>query len=254
MIRTIKEIILKAAEEIAAISALEPEPKGKIGDVVTLADKKSEEIISNELKTKFPGCKILTEETVSEITKDNFTDIELLFVVDPIDGTTNYLFNIPQSAISIGAYKYGKPICGVIYDIFRQDIYQAETGKGCSLNGSKIEKKKALPLEEAVVGSSWGYGETSRPLVEKWGKLVGKVAMLRVMGSASLDMAMTASGQFTCYFHNSLKPYDSGAGLIILREMGIKTTNWQGKEFTIFDQEIIAAPAEIYDEFYDLLF
>ena len=254
MLATIKDAIKIAVKEIETISALKPTSKGEIGNIVTLADKKSEEVITRELKKKFPNCQFLPEESKSEVTADNFKEIELLFVIDPIDGTSNYFFNIPQSAISVGAYEFGKPKYGVIYDISLKDIYEAEAGKGFFLNGKRVKKRKTPILEEAIIGSSWGYGKTPQVLIKKWEKLVGKVAMLRVMGSAALDMTMTAGGQFTCYIHNPLTPYDSGAGLLMMKEMGIKATNWQGKEFTVFDKEIIAAPPEIYDEFYNLLF
>jgi len=254
MLETIKEIILNAAEGIGEVANLDSASKGEIGNIITAADKKSEEIIINGLNVKFPDCRILSEETESEITKDNFKSFKLLFLVDSIDGTTNYASGIPQAAISIGVYEFGQPKCGVVYDIFNKDLYESEVGKGLFLNGNKVGKRPTPILKEAVVGSSWAYAETPRMLIKKWEKLVGKVATLRVMGSAVLDLVMTATGQFTCYIHNSLKPWDSGASLIILKEMGVMVTNWKKEEFTIFDEEIIAAPEEIFNEFYNICF
>ncbi len=254
MLETIKEIICHAAEGIREVENLDSASKGEVGSIITLADKKSEEIIVNGLNAKFPDCRILSEETVSEITKDNFKNFKLLFLVDPIDGTKNYAFNIPQAAISIGAYEFGEPKCGVVYDIFNKNLYESEIGKGLFLNGNKVQKRPTPVLKEAVAGTSWAYGETPRMLIKKWEQLVGKVATLRVMGSAVLDLVMTATGQFTCYVHNSLNPWDSGASLIMLKEMGLIVTNWKKEEFTIFDEEIIAAPKEIFNEFYNLCF
>jgi len=254
MLETIKEIIRNAAAGIREVVNLDSVSKGEIGNILTIADKKSEEIIINGLNAKFPDCRILSEEIASEITKDNFKSFKLLFLVDPIDGTTNYASGIPQAAISIGAYEFGEPKCEVVYDIFNKDLYESEVGKGLFLNGNKIQKRPTPILKEAVVGSSWAYGETPRMLIKKWEQLIGKVATLRVMGSAVLDLVMTATGQFTCSVHNSLNPWDSGASLIMLKEMGVVVTNWKKEEFTIFDEEIIAAPKEIFNEFYNICF
>ncbi len=254
MQKTIKEIIYHAAREIDKIPRVNSVSKGEIGNIVTKADKKSEEIIIKNLKDKFPSCQILSEVTISKITRDNFKNFKLLFIVDPIDGTTNYFFNIPQSAISIGVYEFGKPKYGVVYNIFKKDIYESERGKGLYVNRNKVFLKRTSQLKKAVVGSSWAYGETPKELIEKWARLIGKVATLRVMGSTVMDLVMTATGQFTCYIHNSLKPYDSGASLLMLKEMGLAVTNWRKEEFTIFDEKIIVAPKELYDEFYNLIF
>ncbi len=249
-----KEAIKSAAEIIEeARKNLRITAKEGVGNVVTSADEASEKAIMEILKEAFPECQFLAEETFHQITKDNFQEIELLFVVDPIDGTTNFVSNIPMSAISIGVYKYGKPIYGIVYNIFQKDIYNVEPGNGVFLNDKRIQRKTVSSLEKAVVGSSWAYGNTPQEAVEKWAKIVGKVATMRCLGSAALDMVMTATGQFTIYFHNSLTPYDCGAGLMMLKEMGIRATNWQGKESTIFDEKIIAAPDELYGEFYSLI-
>jgi myo-inositol-1(or 4)-monophosphatase len=254
MLKTLEKIVYRAAKEIEKISTLKVVSKGEIGNIVTRADLKSEEIITDGLRKKFPNCHIWSEERFSKITKENFEKWNLLFIIDPLDGTTNYAFSIPQSAISVGVYEFGKPKCGIVYDIFGKKIYKVEIGKGVFVNDQKIRRKKVRSLKEAVIGSSFAYGERPKEVVKKWSKLVGKVATLRVMGSAVLDLVMTATGQFTCYIHNSLKPFDVGAGLIMLKEMGVKVTNWMGKEFTVFDEKIIAAPPEIYDEFYSLIF
>ena len=247
-IKNAAEIIEKAKKDLRVTD------KEGVGNVVTSADKESEKTIMEALKEAFPGCRFLSEETISEITKDNFQEIELLFVVDPIDGTTNFVNGIPMSGISIGVYSLGKPIYGIVYDIFQKDTYEIEPGNGVFLNGERIERKTVVSLEKAVIGSSWAYGNTPKEVVEGWTKIVGKVATMRCMGSAVMDLVMTATGQYACYFHNSLKPYDSGAAIMMMKEMELKVTNWEGEEFTIFDERIVAAPEELYSEFYNLIF
>jgi myo-inositol-1(or 4)-monophosphatase len=254
MINKIKKIIQKAADEIKKVSEINSYQKKGVGNIVTSADIKSEEVIKTSLKKEFINCQFLSEETLSKVTKENFKKTKLLFVIDPIDGTTNYAFNIPFSAISVAAYEFGKPKCGVIYDLFKKDIYEAIPGKGAFLNNKPIVRKKVNSLEKAIIGTSWAYGNTPKDLIEKWRKIIGKVATLRISGSAVLDLTMLATGQFTCYIHNSLKPYDSAAGLIILKEMNIKATNWEKESLSLFDKNIIAAPEELYEEFYKLIF
>ncbi len=257
-IETIKEETNKAIKNAAEIieearKDLEITDKEGVGNIVTSADKASEKVIMEILKNAFPECQFLAEETLSKITKDNFPEIELLFVVDPIDGTTNFVNRIPMSGISIGVYGFGKPIYGIVYDIFQKDIYDVEPGNGVFLNDQKIERKTVSSLEKAVIGSSWAYGNTPKEVVEGWAKIVGKVATMRCMGSAVMDLVMTATGQYSCYFHNSLKPYDSGAAIMMMKEMGLKATNWEGEKFTIFDEKIVAAPEKLYGELYGLV-
>ncbi|MFH1657213.1 MAG: inositol monophosphatase [bacterium] len=258
-IEKIKKETLKAIKSAVKIIAeagenLKITDKEGVGNVVTSADEGSEKAIMEILRKAFPACEFIAEETVSKITKDNFQEIELLFVVDPIDGTTNFVNGIPMSAISIGVYSFGRPIYGIVYDLSRKDIYDVEPGNGVFLNGEKIERRTVSSLARAVVGSSWAYGNTPQELVEKWAQIVGKVATMRCMGSAVMDLIMTARGQFGVYVHNLLKPYDCAAGLMMLKELGVKATDWEGKESTIFDEKIIAAPVELYEEFYNLLF
>lgn len=253
MLKIIKKQILKAAKKIEGIKAVTFKEKTGAGNIVTNADMESEKIIMEGLKKAFPGSQFLAEETKTQITEENFNKIKLLFVVDPIDGTTNFKFGIPPSAISVAAYEFGKPRCGAIYDLFGKNLYECEAGKGVFINGRKMERKNISALSSAVVGSSFAYGNSPKELIEKWEKLIGKVATLRVMGSAVMDLVMTATGQFSCYFHNSMKPYDLAAGLLMLKEMGVKAANWEGEESTIFDEKIIAAPPNLYDDFYNLL-
>lgn len=228
--------------------------KGKVGDFVTDADTESEKILVEHLKEGLLDCSILTEETQTAITESNFRKIPLLAVIDPVDATTNLRFDIPPSAISIGIWRYDKPVCGAILNLANNDFYWVESGKGLWLNGAPIKRRQPPPLLRAVVGASWSYGDTPRESLQLWKRLVGRIGSLRVMGCAAMDLVMVATGQFTCFIHNDMKPYDLGAGLIMAREAGLKATDWSGQEATIFTKNVLVAPLKLYSQFSNLLF
>lgn len=255
LIQSMADAAQKAAKIIQSREHLEAHDKSGFNDIVTIADVKSNALITDMLHKCHPECVFLSEESDTEITRENFAHYKLVFVIDPIDGTTNYKYGIPASAISIGAWIYGGPIASVIYDLANDDIYTAIRGDGVRKNGKRlVNGNNITDLKKAVVGSDWGYGDTPREIFAAWSKLVGNVMALRVFGCAVMGLVFVVTGQYTCYVHNTMKPYDSGAAVLMLKECGLTVTNWNGEPYSVFDEQIIVAPPHLHDELLQVLF
>jgi myo-inositol-1(or 4)-monophosphatase len=204
--------------------------KVKPGDVnfVTKYDVKVQDFLIVALSKAFPYAQFIAEEND---VKSNFSVAKLCFIIDPIDGTTNFIRNYKSSAISIGAFSYGKGIFGAIYNPYLNELYTAEKSKGAFLNGQKIEvSNKTLGQSIFAFGSSPYYKDE---LTEDT-FLIAKTLFLnctdiRRSGSAALDFCHLASGRIDLFFENRLSPWDYAAGSIILEEAGGVVTTLKGE-------------------------
>jgi len=185
---------------------------------VTAADRRTEEILQAELTKARPGYCFLGEEGG----RRDGDDKSHCWIVDPLDGTTNFLHGIPQFAISIGLAREGTIIAGVIYNPANEELYTAERGKGAFLNDQRLRVAGRRKLNECVIGCGLphlGRGDLELSRVELTGIQEG-VAGLRRFGAASLDFAFVAAGRLDGYWERNLQPWDIAAGQIIVREAG----------------------------------
>ena len=203
-------IMIKAAEkasktlirDFGEIEKLQVSIKGPT-DFVSNADTKAEKIIIEELKKARPYYSIISEEDGSEINKDKNNT----WIIDPIDGTTNFLHGIPHFAISIALKSYNEIVSGVIYDPIKDEMFYAEKENGVFLNNKRIKVSKRKELNSCLFATG--------------GVLKSKIELpLRKTGSAALDIAYVAAGRFDGYFQNDLNLWDIAAGIIILKEAG----------------------------------
>ena len=203
-------IMIKAAEkasktlirDFGEIEKLQVSIKGPT-DFVSNADTKAEKIIIEELKKAKPYYSIISEEDGSEINKDKNNT----WIIDPIDGTTNFLHGIPHFAISIALKSYNEIVSGLIYDPIKDEMFYAEKENGVFLNNKRIKVSKRKDLDSCLFASG--------------GLLKNKIDLpLRKTGSAALDIAYVAAGRFDGYFQNDLNLWDIAAGIIILKEAG----------------------------------
>ena len=203
-------IMIKAAEkasktlirDFGEIEKLQVSIKGPT-DFVSNADTKAEKIIIEELKKARPYYSIISEEDGSEINKDKNNT----WIIDPIDGTTNFLHGIPHFAISIALKSYNEIISGIIYDPIKDEMFYAEKENGVFLNNKRIKVSKRKQLDSCLFAT----GGVSKNKIE---------LPLRKTGSAALDIAYVAAGRFDGYFQNDLNLWDIAAGIIILKEDG----------------------------------
>ena len=198
----------------------------KTYDLVSQADLESEETIVRLIRDAFPDHEILAEEG-----QRGATDAEHLWVVDPLDGTTNFLHQIPHYAVSIAYYRNGQAICGVVYNPSRNDWYEAVQGQGARYQGEPIHVAKNSRLDESLVGIGFYYDrgammqatlDATRELFEQ------QIHGIRRFGTASLDLAQVATGAIGAYFEYELSPWDFAAGRLLVEEAGGKVTDCRG--------------------------
>jgi myo-inositol-1(or 4)-monophosphatase len=203
--------------DLGEIEHLQVSLKGP-ANFVSLADKRAEEMLYTDLAKARPGYGFLGEEGGSR----EGSDKSHTWIVDPLDGTTNFLHGIPQFAISIGLAREGTVIAGVIYNPANDELYIAERGKGAFLNDQRIRVAGRRKLNECVIACGLphiGRGDHEQSRREMT-EIQDKVAGLRRFGSASLDMAFVAAGRLDGYWERNLQAWDIAAGQIMVREAG----------------------------------
>ena len=215
--RAARKVAPQLRRDFGEVQHLQVSRKGP-ADFVSIADKKAEDTLVAELRKTRPDWGFLLEEG-GEIEGD---PTKPRWVIDPLDGTTNFLHGIPQFAISIGLQREGTVIAGVIYNPATDELYIAERGKGAFLNDTRLRVAARKELKDCVVACGLphigrGDHELSR---REMAALQTRVAGLRRFGAASLDLAYVAAGRLDGYWERNLKPWDMAAGMILIREAG----------------------------------
>ena len=220
-INLITKACMKASRSLirdfGEIENLQVSSKGP-GDFVTSADKRTEKILIEELQKAHPEYGVISEEA-GIINKEN---TENRWIIDPIDGTMNFMNGIPQFAISI-AYEEEKEIkCGVIFNPILNEMFCAEKGNGSYLNNTRIRVKKKKKIGDSLIvtGGPKGSSKIKDKIFDEYIKISKNVANVRKFGSAALDMAYVACGRFDGYWQRELNYWDIAAGIIILKEAG----------------------------------
>jgi myo-inositol-1(or 4)-monophosphatase len=211
--------------------------KGVI-DLVTEFDKRSEEVIISSIEKEFPEHAILAEESGR-----NRTISEFQWVIDPLDGTTNFAHGIPIFSVSIGLLKNNAPILGVVYDPFRHEMFSAEVGSGAFLNQRRISVSSQTDLGQAVISTGFPYDLRTNPRnnLAQFSQFQLRTQAVRHLGSAALDCAWTAMGRLDGYWEFGVKPWDVGAGALLVREAGGRVTSVdEAEEFLSSDSILVS--------------
>lgn len=227
------------------LEALKVHEKG-LNDLVTLVDQAAEHDIIDTIQRAYPHHSILGEETGFHKADDEF-----VWVIDPLDGTTNYVHGFPHFAVSI-AVKYRDQIeHGVIYDPLSQDLYTASRGSGAQLNDRRIRVSKHTKLEGTLIGCSFPFHERSKQL-DKQFKIFKEVFVrcsdVRRSGSAALNLAYVASGKLDGFWESGLKEWDLAAGVLLVREAGGYATDFKGEAAFAENGNLIAGSRKIHAE------
>ena len=236
--------------DFGEIENLQVSTKGP-GDFVTSADKRTEKILIDELQKAHPEYGIITEET-GIINKSN---TEKRWVIDPIDGTMNFLNGIPQFAISIGYEEKGEIICGVIFNPIINEMFIAEKGNGAYLNNSRIRVSNKNKIKDAllVTGGPKGSSKIKDKIFSEYINVSNNVSNVRKFGSAALDIAYVACGRFDGYWQRELNYWDIAAGIIILKEAGGFINFFEEDKDNPLKKNIIASNSNIHNELLDLI-
>lgn len=207
------------ARDFGEVENLQVSKKGP-GDFVSNADHRAEEVIFNELSRSRPGYGFLMEER-GEVAG---TDKSNRFIVDPLDGTLNFLHGIPHYAVSIGLEREGQLHAGVVYDVPRGDIYWAERGAGCWLESRRLRVATRIKLSQAVLATGTPFighsAERHQLFWSELSSLTQEVTGIRRFGSAALDLAFVAAGRFDGFWERNLSAWDIAAGIVLVREAG----------------------------------
>lgn len=215
------------------------------GNLVTETDILVERCIIEFLGQEYPDFKILSEESASSSPVDGY-----IWIIDPLDGTNNYVFNIPFFCVNIALAKDGDVLLGATYDPLRRELFVAEKGRGSYLNGRSIQVSHESSISKSLVGLDLGYDrEEGEKLLQVARKLWWRVHCMRLIGSASLGLAYVACGRFNLYVHRYLYPWDIACGLLLVREAGGKAMNWEGEPAGLFGREIVAGNEKLCHEF-----
>ena len=231
--------------DFGEIENLQVSAKGP-GDFVTSADKRTEKILIDELQKAHPDYGIVTEEA-GIINKSNFKN---RWIIDPIDGTMNFLNGLPQFAISIGYEEDGEIKCGVIFNPIMNEMFVAEKGNGAYLNNSRIRVSKKKKIKDAllVTGGPKGASLIKDKIFSEYISVSNNVANVRKFGSASLDMAYVACGRFDGYWQRELNYWDIAAGIIILKEAGGFVDFFEEDAESPLKKNIFASNSNIHEE------
>jgi len=214
------------------------------GDYVSQADKKAENIILTELQRARPDYSFLMEESGTI----EGSDSQHRFIVDPLDGTTNFLHGIPLFAVSIGLERQGQLVAGLVYNPVLDELYTAERGGGAFLNDRRLRVAARRKLEDCVIGTGvphLGDKHHGAYLVELR-NVMGEVSGIRRLGAAALDLAYVASGRFDGFWENNLRPWDIAAGILLVREAGGYVTDRQGRQDMLTSGDVVAGNEVIH--------
>jgi len=249
-----KEVAINAAMESGKIIMANFKKKHNMKEKsyhedVTEVDSLAEKKIISIIKEKYPNHQILGEESGLEK-----TDSEYKWIIDPIDGTTNYSMMHPFFNTSIGLVKSGEIILGVTYAPVTDEMFVAQKGKGAFLNGKRIHVSKKSELE--ISSAAYCHGKTPediKNIIQIFSSLKPKVRDITRMKSAALELAFTACGRVEAFVYNNMKPWDVAAGVLLVRESGGKVTDFFGNEWDLTKNNVLATNGLIHENVLDIL-
>jgi len=218
-------------------------------DFFTDADVAAEIIILEMIRARFPDHTILSEEAGGSRVGDGYT-----WIVDPLDGTTNYAHRAPIFSVSIGVLEGAEPLIGVIHDPLRGHTFAAERGRGARLDDQSIHVSDAARLSDAVIGLDWGRSNEVRgQVLSCLQRVVPRCATLRGLGSAALTLAYIAVGWLDAYFHLAIRPWDAAAGVTLITEAGGRCSTIEGQPYRVYSPSCLVTNGLIHEELLDVV-
>ena len=241
-------IINRAALDVEAVRISQKE----VNDFVTEVDQASERTIIETLLTAYPGHGILAEESG---TQHGAKDSECVWIIDPLDGTTNFIHGFPVYCVSIALAVKGKIEQAVIYDPSRNDLFTATKGRGAYLNDRRLRVSKRIRLNECLLSTGFPFrpGDNFNAYLTMMGEVMKITAGLRRPGAAALDLAYVAAGYTDGFFEKGLQPWDMAAGTLLVTVAGGLVGNFTGEADYLHQQECLAASPKVYGQLVPIL-
>lgn len=244
--RSASRVILKYIDRLDSVTISE---KGK-NDLVSEVDRFSEQEIIYTIRKAYPGHSILAEESGHHHQSDRYC-----WIIDPLDGTTNYLHGFPQFAISIAARVDDKLEVGVVYDPLRDELFSAAAGQGAQMNHRRMRVSKTPKLEDALIGTGFPFREMQN--FEKYLKIFSTVLPIaqgiRRAGSAALDLAYVGCGRLDGFWESGLSEWDMAAGALLIKEAGGTITDYRGEHHYLKTGEVVAGNPKVFTSLLEIV-
>lgn len=236
-------------DEVTGFSESDVEYKGS-HDLVSYVDKKSEAFLVNELKKVVPEAGFIAEESPELEKAERYN-----WIIDPLDGTTNFVHKIPVFSVSIALAQNLKPIVGVVFEVNLNECFYAWKDSPAYLNGKEIKVSDTKILDQALIATGFPYYDYSRldAYLALFKDLMQSSRGVRRLGSAAVDLVYVACGRFELFYEYGLNPWDVAAGALIVERAGGKITTFSGDDNFIFGKEIVASNGKIHGEFMEKL-
>jgi myo-inositol-1(or 4)-monophosphatase len=253
------EEALKVAEEASRMagemlcrhidSSREIVYKGAV-NLVTDFDRRSQKVIFSHLSSRFPDHDFLAEEDLCEQRGSEFR-----WIIDPIDGTTNYAHNFPIFCVSIALEWKSNVVCGVIYDPMRGEMFSAISGKGSVMDGQRIQISTTGDLDKSLLATGFPYDirESEVNNIDHFVNFATRAQAIRRCGSAALDLCYVACGRFDGFWELKLSPWDVAAGVLIVEESGGRVSDFQGETASIYGNDLLASNGLIHEQMIQIL-
>ena len=218
-------------------------------DLVTEADLASERLIIERIKTFYPRHSILAEESGASAPAEQDAQSEWRWIVDPLDGTTNYAHGYPCFCVSMGLAHKGRLELGVIYDPVRDELFTAERGQGAALNGRRIQVSQTRTLNSALLCTGFPYDVRERSeFARHFTNFIMNAQAVRRDGSAALDLAYVACGRFDGFWEEGLHPWDVAGAVLMIEEAGGRVSHYDGTAFDIYSAPILASNGLVHEQ------
>jgi myo-inositol-1(or 4)-monophosphatase len=232
--------------------ALQVSNKGDI-DLVTEADIAAERLIVERIRSHHPRHAILTEESGDVVTAGDASS-EYKWVIDPLDGTTNYAHGYPCFCVSVALEHEGSVVVGVVYDPTRDELFAAERGGGATLNGRGLRVSETSDLNAALLCTGFPYDVRDRgDFARHFRNFIMRAQSVRRDGAAALDLAYVAAGRFDGFYEEGLRPWDVAAGVLLVEEAGGRVTHYDGSPFRIYTPPIAASNGLVHEAMLEVL-
>jgi len=245
-VRNASKVILRCMDHLDKIEITEK----KRNDIVTEVDKVAEQEIIQTIHKAYPNHGIIAEESGAQAGKEEFT-----WVIDPLDGTMNYVHQFPQFATSIAVKKGNETEIGVIFDPIRNEMFTAIRGGGAQLNNRRIRVSQTKKMDASLLGTGFPFRDTQhlKPYLAIFENIFPHTAGIRRAGAATLDLAYVAAGRLDGFWESSLKEWDMAAGALLILEAGGMVSDFNGDENYLDNGNIVAGNPKIYKELMQLI-
>jgi myo-inositol-1(or 4)-monophosphatase len=251
----LKELILEAGtrlqKQFGRVKTIAYK-SGAVTNLVTNVDREIENFIKDRIRRSFPEDSILAEESPLEN-----ADSARRWIIDPLDGTTNFAHGLPIFCISIAVELEGELILGAVFNPALQEFYSAEKGKGARANGRKkmrVSSAKQLSQSLLVTGFPYDIHDHPENSLPYFNALIRRAQGIRRLGSAALDLCYLAMGRFDGFFEVYLNPWDTAAGMLILQEAGGTITDFEGRPYSIYKRQLAASNGKIHREMLEVIY